>query len=251
MTRTHSLTMLLSVACGGALTPFFAMSSRASSGIGSATGFPFGTLVVNVAGLFVLGALVETMALVWSPAPEIRASIVVGVLGAFTTFSTFSLDAYSLLAKKDYPAAGFYVFGSVFLGACGFCRGLDGHAAPSSIMIAVTTVTVAAGDDGARLDHWFKRHYPGLGLGRLQKLLRTGQIRVDGGRVKSGHRVSKGKTIRILPLGDLERLSRTVKRTKVSKEDQRAVESMEFCTRTTGCWSSINRPDWLFRVVPA
>jgi len=93
-------------------------------------------------------------------------------------------------------------------------------------MIAVTTVTVAAGDDGARLDRWFKRHYPGLGLGRLQKLLRTGQIRVDGGRVKSGHRVSEGQTIRIPPLGDLERLSRTVKRTKVSKEDQRAVESM-------------------------
>lgn len=124
MTRTHSLTMLLSVACGGALGAVFRHVVTSVVGHWFGHGFPFGTLVVNVAGSFVLGALVETMALVWSPAPEIRASIVVGVLGAFTTFSTFSLDAYSLLAKKDYPTAGFYVFGSVFLGLAAFVAGL-------------------------------------------------------------------------------------------------------------------------------
>jgi 23S rRNA pseudouridine955/2504/2580 synthase len=55
-----------------------------------------------------------------------------------------------------------------------------------------------------RLDRWFKTHYPGLGFGRLQKLLRSGQIRVDGGRVKTDTRVTAGQTIRIPPLGEAE-----------------------------------------------
>ena len=40
--------------------------------------------------------------------------------------------------------------------------------------------TVARDEDGIRLDRWFKRHYPGLAHGRLEKLLRTGQVRLDG-----------------------------------------------------------------------
>jgi len=65
---------------------------------------------------------------------------------------------------------------------------------------AVEIVTVG-GDDGAvRLDRWFKRHYPALAHGQLEKLLRTGQIRVDGKRVKSGDRLMPGQAIRIPPL---------------------------------------------------
>ena len=51
-----------------------------------------------------------------------------------------------------------------------------------------------------RLDRWFKQHFPGLGFGALQKLLRTGQVRVDGGRAKSDTRVRTGQTIRIPPI---------------------------------------------------
>jgi 23S rRNA pseudouridine955/2504/2580 synthase len=50
---------------------------------------------------------------------------------------------------------------------------------------------------GMRLDRWFKIHYPGLGFGPLQKLLRSGQVRIDGGRVKSDTRVQPGQMIRI------------------------------------------------------
>src|SRR5690606_9233588 len=50
-------------------------------------------------------------------------------------------------------------------------------------------------------DRWFKTHYPGLGFGALQKLLRTGQVRVDGGRVKAETRVDAGQTVRVPPLG--------------------------------------------------
>ena len=65
----------------------------------------------------------------------------------------------------------------------------------------VETVTVS-GDDGAlRLDRWFRRHYPALAHGRLEKLLRTGQIRVDGKRAKAGDRVMPGQAIRVPPIG--------------------------------------------------
>ncbi len=64
----------------------------------------------------------------------------------------------------------------------------------------VETVTVS-GDDGAlRLDRWFKRHYPALAHGRLERLLRTGQVRVDGRRAKAGDRVTPGQAIRVPPI---------------------------------------------------
>lgn len=59
---------------------------------------------------------------------------------------------------------------------------------------------VDADESGMRLDRWFKVHYPGLGFGQLQKLLRSGQIRLDGGRAKSDTRVQPGQVIRVPPL---------------------------------------------------
>jgi|SRR6266446_667185 23S rRNA pseudouridine955/2504/2580 synthase len=54
-------------------------------------------------------------------------------------------------------------------------------------------------DAGARLDRWFKRHFPSLSHGHLEKLLRTGQVRVDGKRAKAGDRLEAGQAIRIPP----------------------------------------------------
>ncbi|HWI26100.1 MAG TPA: RluA family pseudouridine synthase [Stellaceae bacterium] len=70
-------------------------------------------------------------------------------------------------------------------------------------MSAVQTIPVAADDGEIRLDRWFRRHYPTLGHGRLEKLLRTGQVRVDGKRAKAGDRIAPGQLIRVPPLGDL------------------------------------------------
>src|SRR5579862_2248155 len=64
------------------------------------------------------------------------------------------------------------------------------------------TVTVGEADGTLRLDRWFRRHYPGLAHGRLERLLRTGQIRVDGKKAKSGDRVSPGMAVRMPPLAD-------------------------------------------------
>jgi len=64
-------------------------------------------------------------------------------------------------------------------------------------------VTVAGEDGSVRLDRWFKRHYPALGHGHLEKLLRTGRIRVDGKRARSSDRIVPGQAIRLPPLDQM------------------------------------------------
>lgn len=69
-------------------------------------------------------------------------------------------------------------------------------------MSGVQTLLVAADEADMRLDRWFKRRFPQLSHGRLEKWLRTGQVRVDGKRVKAGQRLEAGQTVRVPPLGD-------------------------------------------------
>jgi 23S rRNA pseudouridine955/2504/2580 synthase len=64
------------------------------------------------------------------------------------------------------------------------------------------TVTVDTRDGSLRLDRWFKRHYPGLGHGQLEKLLRNGRVRVDGKKARSSDRVEPGQAIQIPPLSE-------------------------------------------------
>lgn len=104
---------VLFVALGGALGAVGRYGVMSVVGAVAGHGHPFGTLAVNVFGSFALGTLVEVFALVWSPGPEIRAMIVVGVLGAFTTFSAFSLDTVTLMTRGETAAAMSYVAVSV------------------------------------------------------------------------------------------------------------------------------------------
>lgn len=69
-------------------------------------------------------------------------------------------------------------------------------------MSRVQTLMVEADDAGSRLDRWFKRHFPGLKHGHLEKLLRTGQVRIDGARAEASTRIEKGQAIRVPPLPD-------------------------------------------------
>ncbi len=66
----------------------------------------------------------------------------------------------------------------------------------------VETQIVTADEGGIRLDRWFKRRYPAVSHGLLEKWLRTGQVRVDGARVKSGQRLEEGQSVRVPPLPD-------------------------------------------------
>ncbi|MGI9426030.1 MAG: pseudouridine synthase, partial [Hyphomicrobiaceae bacterium] len=62
---------------------------------------------------------------------------------------------------------------------------------------SVETLPVAKDEDGLRLDRWFKQHFPELTYGHLQKLLRSGQIRVDSKRAQSNTRLATGQHIRV------------------------------------------------------
>jgi 23S rRNA pseudouridine955/2504/2580 synthase len=93
-------------------------------------------------------------------------------------------------------------------------------------MSRVQTVTVGPGDGDQRLDRWFKRHFPHVPQGRIEKLCRKGEVRVDGGRVKASTRVEVGQTIRIPPLPDEADMAAKPKvAQKVSDADAKLIQS--------------------------
>ena len=65
--------------------------------------------------------------------------------------------------------------------------------------MSVASQPVSVEEEGLRLDRWFRRHFPALSHGRLERLLRQGQVRVDGKRVKAGYRLLPGQTVRLPP----------------------------------------------------
>lgn len=69
-------------------------------------------------------------------------------------------------------------------------------------MSGVQKLTIGEGDDGARLDRWLKKRFPHVPNGRIQKALRKGEIRVDGGRAKADTRLDAGQEVRIPPFPD-------------------------------------------------
>jgi CrcB protein len=71
-----------------------------------------------------MGALIEVMALRWNVGPELRALLTVGVLGGFTTFSTFSLDFAVLIERGQFGTALIYALGSFVLSLAGIFLGL-------------------------------------------------------------------------------------------------------------------------------
>lgn len=77
--------------------------------------FPFGTFVVNLLGCFCIGALAG-VAERHGVREGVRLFVGVGVLGGFTTFSTFGLETWELLRRQEWALAGGYVAGSVLLG---------------------------------------------------------------------------------------------------------------------------------------
>ncbi len=90
-----------------------------------ASGFPTATLLINVLGSLAMGALVGVLA---KTTPqyhnEIRLFVAVGIFGGFTTFSSFSLDAITLIERGDVFLATLYIVGSVVLSLAGLWLGL-------------------------------------------------------------------------------------------------------------------------------
>ena len=116
--------LILAVAGGGALGSVARYLVGIASTKAFGLSFPWGTLIVNVAGSFLIGAFVELFALKADLPQEVRVFLTVGICGGFTTFSTFSLDAYVLMERGEWwPAVG-YIGASVLLGVLGLIAGL-------------------------------------------------------------------------------------------------------------------------------
>ena len=86
--------------------------------------FNWGIFVVNITGGLLMGMIVEAGALKLNLSPELRTFLTVGILGGYTTFSTFSLDSVLLLQRGEYGQAAFYVIGSVVLSILALVAGL-------------------------------------------------------------------------------------------------------------------------------
>lgn len=114
----------IAVAAGGAVgaTLRHAVNQIAVHVLGS--GFPWGTLAINVIGSLVMGAFVGAFALFWDASQTLRLFLTVGVLGGFTTFSAFSLDSVLLLQKGQMAEAVFYILASVILSLGGLMAGM-------------------------------------------------------------------------------------------------------------------------------
>ena len=108
-------TSLLAVAFGGAFGSVARYAVGIYAGRWFGMDFPWGTLIINVSGSFLIGALAESFALAWDVSQATRVFLVVGICGGFTTFSTFSLDAVTLINRGELVAATLYMVGSVVL----------------------------------------------------------------------------------------------------------------------------------------
>ncbi len=71
-------------------------------------------------------------------------------------------------------------------------------------MSTVQTLTVGSDEAEQRLDRWFRRHFPHVSQGKIEKMCRKGEIRVDGGRVKAATRIEPGQSVRIPPLPEAD-----------------------------------------------
>ena len=114
--------MILAIAAGGAIGAVARYIAAAQIGHWLGTGFPWGILLVNIVGSFLMGVLVEAMTIAWPP--ELRALLTVGVLGAFTTFSTFALDVVSVLERGQVMLAAIYIGASVALAVLALFGGM-------------------------------------------------------------------------------------------------------------------------------
>ena len=118
-----TLTRILSVAIGGA----FGAAARYGLNLLFAktlAPFPFATFFINVTGSFLIGFLLVLFTDKLAAAENLRVAVIVGFLGAYTTFSTFEMEIFGLVREREFTTAFLYLFSSVLIGFTGVCGGV-------------------------------------------------------------------------------------------------------------------------------
>ncbi len=118
------LYLILATALGGAIGAALRYGVGILSLMFLGAGFPWATLIVNIVGSFVMGVLVEIFGTVYNPGKTMQVFLTTGILGGFTTFSTFSLDAVTLYERGNMAVTGGYIAASVILSIAGVFAGM-------------------------------------------------------------------------------------------------------------------------------
>jgi len=114
----------LLVFVGGGLGASLRHAVNMISARGLGTAFPWGTFIINISGSLVMGLIAGYLAFKGGASQPWRLFLMTGILGGYTTFSAFSLDAALLYERGEIGSALFYVLGSVLLSIAGLFAGL-------------------------------------------------------------------------------------------------------------------------------
>lgn len=117
--------IILAIAAGGAIGAVLRHFLNSGAAHLFGTGFPWGIFIANILGSFIMGGLISWFALSFDPPQAVKAFLTVGLLGAFTTFSAFSLDTVTLFERGEVIAATLYAGGSVVLAIGGLVAGMS------------------------------------------------------------------------------------------------------------------------------
>jgi fluoride exporter len=86
--------------------------------------FPYGTLIINISGSFLLGLFISIITERLIVDPRVRLLITVGILGSFTTFSTYTYESIAMMLRGQWMLGAFNLFGSAFLGGAAVIAGV-------------------------------------------------------------------------------------------------------------------------------
>ena len=120
----ENLTKILAIGIGGALGAIARYLINISPLANLFEKFPFPTFFINITGSFLIGFLLILFTDKFAINDNLRLAIIVGFLGAFTTFSTFELEIWELIKENQFPTAFLYLFLSVVVGLIGILSGV-------------------------------------------------------------------------------------------------------------------------------
>ena len=115
---------IISVAIGGSLGAVARYLINISPLATAAGKFPLPTFLINISGSFLIGFLMVVFADKFEMNENVRLAVIVGFLGAFTTFSTFEMEIFGLVRDREFVTGFLYLFLSIFVGFVGVVAGV-------------------------------------------------------------------------------------------------------------------------------